>query len=108
VPGARFYTYQDKYQDGKASLHIPADLPPATSDRVRELAVHVFRRLNLAGMARIDFLLDRASGEVLFNEANTIPGFTPISMYAKLWEAAGLSYPDLLSRLVDLALERAG
>ena len=106
VPGATFYTYEDKYHDGNARLHIPADLPEETVDRVRSLALQVFRCLDLAGMARIDFLLDRRSGELYFNEANTIPGFTPISMYAKLWEAAGLPYPELLNRLVGLALER--
>ena len=106
VPGAEFYTYDDKYHDGKAELHIPADLPAETTERVRDLAARAFRLLDLAGMARIDFLLERSSGELYFNEANTIPGFTPISMYAKLWEASGLAYPDLLSRLVDLALTR--
>jgi D-alanine-D-alanine ligase len=105
VPGARFYTYEDKYLDGKAELHIPADLPPETADRIRNLALQVFRSLDLAGMARIDFLLERTTGEVYFNEANTIPGFTPISMYAKLWEAAGVPYSELLNRLIDLALE---
>jgi D-alanine-D-alanine ligase len=108
IPGAEFYTYEDKYHDGKATLHIPADIPEETAEQVREMALQVFRTLDLAGMARIDFLLDRKTGRVCFNEANTIPGFTPISMYAKLWEAAGLSYPDLLTRLVELALERCG
>ena len=106
VPGAEFYTYDDKYHDGTAQLHIPADLPVETAETVRALALQVFRSLDLAGMARIDFLLERRTGIVYFNEANTIPGFTPISMYAKLWEAAGLSYPALLNRLVELALER--
>jgi D-alanine-D-alanine ligase len=106
VPGAEFYTYDDKYHDGRAKLHIPADLPEDTMNRIRSLALQVFRCLDLSGMARIDFLIDRQSGVVYFNEANTIPGFTPISMYAKLWEAAGLPYPELLNRLVELALER--
>ena len=107
VPGAEFYTYDDKYRDGKAVLHIPAAIPDETAARIRALALQAFRALDLAGMARIDFLLERESGAVYFNEANTIPGFTPISMYSKLWEAAGLSYPDLLNRLVELALERS-
>ena len=105
VPGARFYTFEDKYLDGKAELRIPADLPQETAGRIRTLALQVFRCLDLAGMARIDFFLERTTGEVFFNEANTIPGFTPISMYAKLWEAAGVPYSELLNRLIDLALE---
>ncbi len=107
LPGAEFYTYDDKYHDGRAELHIPADLTVETMDRIRTMALQVFRCLDLAGMARIDFLMDRRTGVVYFNEANTIPGFTPISMYAKLWEAAGLTYPELLNRLIALALERA-
>jgi D-alanine-D-alanine ligase len=106
VPGGLFYTYDDKYHGGTAELRIPAELPRETSDRIRDLALQVFRCLDLAGMARIDFLVDRLSGAVYFNEANTIPGFTPISMYAKLWEAAGVPYPELLNRLIALALDQ--
>jgi D-alanine-D-alanine ligase len=106
VPGAEFYTYEDKYHDGKATLHIPADIAEETAEQVMAMALQAFRSLDLAGMARIDFLLDRRTGAVYFNEANTIPGFTPISMYAKLWEAAGLPYTDLLTRLVELGRER--
>jgi D-alanine-D-alanine ligase len=107
-PGAEFYTYDDKYKDGRARLLIPAPLDPEGSDAVRSAAVTAFRALGLRGMARVDFLLDRRDGRILFNEANTLPGFTPISMYSKLWEASGLSYPDLLDRLVSLAMEAPG
>jgi len=107
VPGAEFYTYEDKYRDGVAGLHVPAPLDASTAAEVRRLAVEAYVALDLAGLARVDFLLDRRSGRPLFNEANTLPGFTPISMYSKMWEASGLSYADLLERLVDLAIERA-
>ena len=106
IPGAEFYTYDDKYHDGTAELRIPADLSGETAEQVRTLATRIFRYLDLAGMARIDFLLDRSTGVLHFNEANTIPGFTPISMYAKLWEESGLPYADLLDRLVALGIER--
>lgn len=107
VPAAEFYTYEDKYVDGAAELKIPAPVDPETAGEVRNLAVAVFRVLDLAGMARVDFLLERSSGKVYFNEANTLPGFTPISMYSKLWECSGVGYSDLLQSLIDLALESA-
>ncbi len=106
VPGAEFYTYEDKYVDGAARLLVPAPLDRGMADDVRRLAIDAYRALDLAGMARVDFLLERSTGALLFNEANTLPGFTPISMYSKLWEASGLPYPRLLDRLVDLAIER--
>jgi D-alanine-D-alanine ligase len=107
VPAAEFYTYEDKYLDGEAELIIPAELEPATAEKIRNLAVAAFRVLDLAGMARVDFLLERETGRICFNEANTLPGFTPISMYSKMWEASGVGYTELLGRLVDLALRRA-
>jgi D-alanine-D-alanine ligase len=107
IPAAKFYTYEDKYLDDKAELIIPAVLDPEGVEKVRDLAVAAFRVLDLAGMARMDFLLERETGEIHFNEANTLPGFTPISMYSKLWEASGVGYSELLGRLVDLAIGRA-
>ena len=102
-----FYSYDAKYVDADgADALIPADLPPVTAARVRGLAVDTFRALELAGMARVDFFLDKASGELYVNEVNTIPGFTAISMYPKMWEASGVPKKELVSRLVDLAIER--
>ena len=109
VPGEdhEFYDYEAKYVDDDAELLIPADIPAVTAAAAQELAVLAFREIDCAGIARVDFLLDRRSGELFLNEINTIPGFTSISMYPKLWEASGLSIGNLVDRLVDLALERA-
>jgi D-alanine-D-alanine ligase len=85
---------------------IPAPIPPAKAEEVRDLASRAFQAIDCAGMARVDFFLERESGKVYVNEINTIPGFTSISMYPKLWEASGVSYPELLDRLIALALER--
>jgi D-alanine-D-alanine ligase len=105
-PTHEFYTYEAKYVDPHgAELVIPAELPPDRSEEVRMLALQAYRVLQLCGMARVDFLVER-DGPVYVSEVNTIPGFTAISMYPKLWEASGISYPELISRLVDLALER--
>jgi D-alanine-D-alanine ligase len=102
-----FYSYDAKYVDPEgASWKIPADIPRETANRVRGLSVEAFRTLELAGMARVDFLLDGKTGDLYLNEVNTIPGFTTISMYPKMWEASGLSYAALLDRLIALALER--
>jgi D-alanine-D-alanine ligase len=102
-----FYSYDAKYVDADGSAwKIPADVPPETERRVRELAVATFRTLELAGMARVDFFLDRATGALAVNEVNTIPGFTAASMYPKMWEASGLPPQALVSRLIDLAIER--
>lgn len=106
VPSNEFYDYAAKYLDGRSTLHLPADLAPSQSDEVRALAVRAFVALDCSGLARADFFLDRRSGAWYVNELNTMPGFTKISMYPKLWEASGLPYPDLLGRLVDLAFER--
>ena len=106
VPDREFYDYEAKYgATSRTELRIPAPLDAATTERVRDLAVRAFRAIGCSGMARIDFLL-AADGALYVSEINTIPGFTPISMYPKLWEAAGLSYAALISRLIDLALER--
>ncbi|HEU4687789.1 MAG TPA: D-alanine--D-alanine ligase family protein, partial [Vicinamibacterales bacterium] len=102
-----FYSYEAKYLDPSgASPRIPADLTPEMTERVRRLSVDAFRALDLAGMARVDFFLDGRDGALYLNEVNTLPGFTAISMYPKMWEATGLSYADLLTRLLTLAIER--
>lgn len=106
LPSREFYDYAAKYLDGTSKLLIPAPLEPAVAETVRRLSVEAFRALDLAGMARVDFLLERRTNRIFLNEVNTLPGFTPISMYPKLWEASGLAYPELLARLVELAFER--
>ncbi len=110
MPGADFYDYEDKYEDG-ASQAIPADLPAAVVAEFQELARRSYRALRVEGMARADFLYETGTAEnpgrgALLNELNTIPGFTPISMYPKLWEASGLGYAELIDKLVELAIER--
>lgn len=108
APTHEFYSYEAKYIDEKgADLHIPAkNLPADVGERIREMAVQAFLALELSGMARVDFFLDKKTGELFLNEVNTIPGFTPISMYPKLWEASGVPYAKLFDRLIELALER--
>jgi len=106
VPGDDFYSYDDKYVDGAADLRIPAPLADAVAEEVRRLAVEAFVALRCDGMARVDFFYEEHGRGLLLNEVNTIPGFTPISMYPKLWEATGLPYGDLIDELVRLALDR--
>lgn len=106
VPSNEFYDYAAKYIDGRSALRIPAPLPPEVAAQVRTLAVQAFRALDGAGLARVDFLLNGQTGQLYLNEVNTLPGFTAISMYPKLWEATGISYAELIDRLIDLALER--
>ncbi len=102
-----FYSYDAKYVDPEgASCHIPADIPQELADRVRRLSVEAFRALELSGLARVDFLVNPRTKALYLNEVNTLPGFTTISMYPKMWEASGVSYPALLDRLIVLALER--
>lgn len=106
-PAHEFYSYQAKYIDENgAALHVPARLTQAQSDAARRIAAEVFTALECEGLARVDLFLDRASGETYFNEVNTLPGFTSISMFPKLWEASGIPYPKQLTHLVDLALRR--
>jgi len=105
-PGAEFYSYADKYEDGSAELLIPAPLSDTATAEVRELAIRAFVACRCEGMARVDCFYDEGGRGFLLNEVNTIPGFTPISMYPKLWDASGLPYPQLLDRLIDLAIER--
>ena len=107
IPLREFYDYEAKYMDANGSrLEIPAVISPEQAEEIRRMAVEAFRACDLAGLARVDFLMARDSGEIFLNEVNTLPGFTTISMYPKLWEASGLSYPQLLDRLIMLALER--
>jgi len=105
LPGDEFYTFEAKYISESSKTIIPADIPPSVSDEIRDYAVRAFKAVDAAGLARVDFFLT-SENKVLVNEINTIPGFTPISMYPKLWEASGLSYPDLVRKLLDLAMER--
>ncbi len=109
VPSREFYSYEAKYLDTgehASKLLIPAPISPELTERVRDLAVRAYKAIDCAGMARADFLLSSATGELYVGELNTIPGFTAISMYPKLWEATGISYPELIDRLIELAIER--
>jgi D-alanine-D-alanine ligase len=106
VPGREFYDFDDKYLDGRAELRVPAPLSDDERQDVQALAVKAFEALRVDGMARVDFFYEEGARGFLVNEVNTIPGFTPISMYPKLWEASGVSYPELIDELVRLALER--
>lgn len=106
IPSNEFYDYDAKYVDGKSRAEIPAKLPKGVIKKIQAYSVHAFRVLDGAGMARVDFLLQKNGSTIYLNEVNTIPGFTSISMYPKLWQASGLSYPELLDRLITLALER--
>lgn len=106
VPSREFYDYEAKYLDEGSRALIPAPLDQAQTAEIRRLSIEAFRAVDGAGMARVDFLIARDNGQTFVNEVNTIPGFTTISMYPKLWEASGLPYPALLDRLIALALER--
>ena len=106
VPGAEFYSYADKYEDGAAQLIAPAQLSDAATAEVREVALRAFAACRCDGMARVDCFYDEGGRGFVVNEVNTIPGFTPISMYPRLWAVSGLPYPALLDRLIELAIER--
>jgi D-alanine-D-alanine ligase len=108
VPSSEFYSYESKYVDEYgAELKIPApDLSSGLSQKIQNYSIAAFKALECAGLARVDFFLDKTSGEIYLNEVNTFPGFTPVSMYPKLWEATGLSYAKLLDALIELAIER--
>jgi D-alanine-D-alanine ligase len=106
IPHGEFYDYKAKYGDEETRLVIPAPIKDETAEEVRRLAVAAFRAIDCSGMARVDFFLERETGRLYLNEINTIPGFTNMSMYPKLWEASGLAYPELIDRLIHLALER--
>jgi len=106
IPHREFYDYIDKYEKGKTRFGIPADLPAPVIRRIRRLAVEAFKACGAAGMARLDFFYEPRAGRLYLNEINTIPGFTEISMYPKLWEASGLPFPRLVERLIELGFER--
>jgi D-alanine-D-alanine ligase len=106
IPSREFYDYEAKYLDAGSRTVIPADLEPALAAEVRSQASAAFRAIDGAGMARVDFLIPRGTSDIFVNEVNTIPGFTTISMYAKMWDASGVAYPALLDRLIALAIER--
>jgi len=106
IPSREYYSYEAKYVDNASELLIPAPIPEAVSQKARQIAIKAFKAIDCQGMARVDFLLDRDRNELYLNELNTIPGFTSISMYPKLWDACGLPYPKLVDRLIELALER--
>jgi len=106
LPSREFYDYDDKYLLDRAETKVPADLPAEKTAELRRLAVECYRAVECAGMARVDFLLEQSTGKLYINEINTIPGFTSISMYPKMWEASGLGFSALIDRLIDLALER--
>jgi len=105
IPGAEFYDYVTKYIDDRAKLVVPAVLEKSETESIRELAIRTFKAIDCSGLARVDFFM-RPNGSVLVNEINTMPGFTPISMYPKLWAAAGVAYGDLIDRLIQFGLER--
>lgn len=108
IPGGEFYDYNDKYFDDRSATRIPADLSPELTAEFRRQAVAAFKVIDGSGMARCDFFLERGTNRIIINEVNTIPGFTRISMYPKLWEATGISYSELCDRLIQLGLERHG
>ena len=106
LPSRDFYSYESKYIDGTSGLLIPAPLPDEVSECIREYAVRAYKAIDCAGMARVDFFVEKDTNRVFLNELNSIPGFTKISMYPKLWDASGLPYPELVDRLIELAMER--
>ena len=106
LPSREFYSYESKYIDGTSGLIIPADLPTEVAGKICDYAVRAYQAIDCAGMARVDFFVERGTDKIHLNELNTIPGFTKISMYPKLWEAGGLPYNKLVDRLIQLAVER--
>jgi D-alanine-D-alanine ligase len=106
VPGREFYDYEAKYRDSRSTLEIPARLAPAVSEQIRDIALRAFRAIDGSGLARVDFFVERDSGKVWLNEINTMPGFTEISMYAKLWAHSGVGFGSLVRKLVAYGLER--
>ncbi len=106
LPSREFYSYESKYVDGTSGLIIPAQLPDGMSEQIREYAARAYKAIDCAGMARADFFVDAEMNKIYLNELNTLPGFTSISMYPKLWQASGLDYAQLVDRLIELALER--
>jgi D-alanine-D-alanine ligase len=108
LPSREFYDYEDKYLLDRAQTQLPADLPPDRTEELRRLAVECYKAVECEGMARVDFLLESSTGKLYINEINTIPGFTSISMYPKMWEHSGVGFAALIDRLIELALDRDG
>ncbi|MCJ7694441.1 MAG: D-alanine--D-alanine ligase [Anaerolineaceae bacterium] len=106
IPQDKFYTYEDKYINGKAELSIPAVLPQERVRVIQELAIKAYKAIDCAGMARVDFFIEKETDQLYLSELNTLPGFTSISMYPKLWEATGLSFGNLVEKLIELAFQR--
>ena len=106
LPSREFYDYEDKYLLDQTEFRIPAELPAGVAEEVQRLAVECYRAVECEGMARVDFFLEEGAGRIYINEINTIPGFTSISMYPRMWDRDGLPYPKLIDRLIELALER--
>lgn len=104
IPSGEFYDYNAKYIDDASGLSIPAQVPQETSESIREYAVRIYKALRCRGLSRVDFFVHRQTGKVYFNEINTLPGFTKISMYPKLWAHSGVKYADLIDRLIEYAL----
>ncbi|GMK45804.1 D-alanine--D-alanine ligase [Paenibacillus glycanilyticus] len=106
APSNEFYDYKAKYVDGKSTIHIPANIPNKTAEAVRDMALRAFLAIDGSGLSRVDFFLRKTDGQLFVNEVNTMPGFTPISMYPLMWKESGLPYKDLLDKLIDLAFKR--
>jgi len=106
VPSKEFYDYTAKYLDEGSQLYIPAKISRAETKKIQQLAVSAFRAVDCAGLARVDFLMDPITRKIYLNEINTMPGFTSISMYPKMWAATGVSYPNLIERLIELGMDR--
>ncbi len=106
IPHGEFYTYESKYSDEESVLKIPAELSEEMSDKIRKIAVEAYQAIDGEGFARVDFFVEKGTDKIYLNEINTIPGFTKISMFPMLWEAAGLSYPDTIERIIELGYER--
>lgn len=106
LPSREFYSYESKYVDGTSGLIIPSQLPNEVTEKIREYAIRAYKAIDCAGMARADFFVDVDTKKIYLNELNTLPGFTSISMYPKLWQASGLTYAELVDKLIELALQR--
>jgi D-alanine-D-alanine ligase len=106
LPSREFYSYESKYIDGTSGLIIPSQLPNEITEKIREYAIRAYKAIDCAGMARADFFVEVGTGKIYINELNTLPGFTSISMYPKLWQASGLTYAELVDKLIELALQR--
>ena len=104
-PADKFYSYDAKYKNSESKTQIPADIPNEISNKIREYAIKAFKALDGKGLARVDFFIEKETNEIYINEINTMPGFTEISMYPKLFEASGIKYSEILSKLIELAIE---